>query len=355
MKKLNTAIVGFGLSGSTFHAPIITNSNCFNLCYVNSSQLEKVQKFYPNVSVIADYDQLCKIKELDLIIITAPNKEHFSLAKKALLAGKNVVVDKPFVVSSAQGEELINISKKQNLLLSVFQNRRWDNGFLTLQNCIAEKKLQNISLYESYYDRFRPIVNKQKWKEQDQEGSGILYDLGSHLLDQAVFTLGMPKEIFANLQLQRTNASTLDYFHLILKYEKTTAILGASNLGFQPRPVFSILGDNGFFQKNGQDPQENALNLLAKGEKINFADWGVDNNIENKSKYIQFIEGRQLETDIPTLAGNYFQFYQQIYSAMVEQQVNPVDPNDAVNVIKLIELAYISNEQKKWIKVNFND
>lgn len=351
MKKLNTAIVGFGLSGSTFHAPLITHSNCFHLKYINSTQAEKVQKTYPTVSVVSDFDELCKIKELDLIIITAPNKEHYSLAKKALLSGKNVVVDKPFVISFSQGEELINIAKKQNLLLSVFHNRRWDNGFLTLQKCIHEKKLQNITLYESYFDRFRPIVNKQKWKEQEQEGSGILYDLGSHLIDQVLFTLGMPIEIFADLQMQRTNASTLDYFHLILQYEKTTAILGATNLGFQPRPIFSILGENGFFLKNGLDPQENSLNFVAKGEKLNFETWGHENNIENKVKFVKINNDQQMLIDIPTLTGNYFQFYLQIYSAIVANEKNPVDAKDALNVIKLIELAYESNQLKKWIKV----
>lgn len=354
MKILNTAIAGFGLSGSTFHAPLLSNLEGFHLKYFCSSNIKKVKNLFPQGEVFAEFSELCALRDLDLVIITSPNANHYEMAKKALLSGLHVIIDKPFVTSFAQGKELISIAQKKELFLSVFHNRRWDNAFLTFQKCRQENLLKDIHLYESYFDRYRPIVNKNKWKEQELEGSGLLYDLGSHLIDQVLVTLGMPTEIFADLQIQRENAKVADYFNIILKYDRARAIIGASNLTVTPRPMLSVQGIDSHFVKYGLDPQEQALGLIAKGEKLNMETWGTEP--ANNSSQLTVIKQEKHQTlNIATVPGHYFSYYQQVYQAIVNGKFNPVPATEALQVIYLIELALESNKQKQWIQVDFKN
>lgn len=350
MKILNVAILGFGLSGATFHAPLIARIEGFCLKYFLSSNKEKVHKYYPEAKVYNDFDLLCQQPDLDLVIIATPNAEHYTLAKQALLKGKHVIVDKPFVLTTAQGVELISIARQKNVFLSVFQNRRYDDGFLTLQKCRQENLLKDIYLYEAYFDRFRPQINFAKWKEQEVTGAGILYDLGSHLLDQALVTLGLPQAIFADCQMQRPQAKVIDYFQIILDYGKTRAVLGASNLMLKPRPVLAVQAANAHFIKIGLDPQERALSKLHPNEQVKFTSWGITSSSTAQLQVIQ--NGQPMNYPISLIPGNYFLYYEQVYQAIVAQKNNPVTPEQALNVIYLIELAIQSNKLKQWIKVD---
>ena len=347
MRDLSTAIIGFGLSGSSFHAPIITNVPGFHLSYVVTSQSSKVIDRYPNTEVISNTNELFMIPDIELVIITAPNLEHYPLAKKALESGKHVILEKPFVLKSSQGEELIKIAREKNLFLSVFQNRRWDNGFLTLKKCLKEKIFGEIFNYEAYFDRFRPIVSSIKWREQAVEGSGILYDLGAHLIDQSLELFGMPTDLFADLEMQRDGSKAIDYFNLILKYEKMRVTLGSSSIMASSRPILSIFGTKGSFIKNGLDPQENDLR---SGKTPKSHKWGEEDELFSPSVTL-LNYGVLSETKLKSLHGAYQNYYIGVYNSIVKGEENPVKPETALNNIKIIELAIESWREKKWISV----
>ncbi|MBI3228670.1 MAG: oxidoreductase, partial [Burkholderiales bacterium] len=268
-------MIGFGLAGSSFHAPVIAAVPGLQLAAVASSQEKLVHSSWPTVRVVSEARQLIEDDSLDLIVIAAPNAVHFELAQAALLAGKHVVVDKPFTVHSSEALELIACANKVNKLLSVYHNRRWDGDFLTLQQLLQEKRLGRITSLESRIDRFRPQV-RERWREQAVPGAGLLYDLGPHLIDQALCLFGMPQHIYADLALQRDNAQVVDYLHLVLYYtiddEEIRVVLHAGSLTAAPTPRFALHGDVGSFTKFGMDPQEDALRA---GGKPGSPHWGV--------------------------------------------------------------------------------
>jgi scyllo-inositol 2-dehydrogenase (NADP+) len=347
MRDLNTAIIGFGLSGSTFHAPIITNVPGFCLSHIVSSQANKVTDKYPNTEIISNINELFIIPKIELVVITTPNLDHYPLAKKALESGKHVILEKPFVLRTTHGEELIKIAQENNLFLSVYQNRRWDNGFLTLKKCLIEKIFGEIFNFEAYFDRFRPIVSNIKWREQAIEGSGILYDLGVHLIDQALELFGMPAEVFADLEMQREGSKAIDYFNLILKYDKIRVQLGSSSIITVPRPVLSIYGTKGSYIKNGFDPQENDLK---SGKVPNSNKWGEEDEVFSPS--ITLLNyGVLSETKLKSIHGAYQNYYQSVYNSIVNGEENPVKPETALNNIKIIELAIESWREKKWVNL----
>jgi scyllo-inositol 2-dehydrogenase (NADP+) len=345
MKILNVGMIGYGLSGSVFHAPIINNLPYFKLTHIVSTKKNIVSE--PNVSlkILEEADLLFQSDDIDIIVITAPNQAHYSLAKKALSAKKHVILEKPFVVDSCQGKELIALAKKNHLILSVYHNRRWDNGFLTLKDILKEKILGNIYLYEAYFDRFRPYVTLEKWKEKKQAGAGILYDLGSHLLDQALCLFGVPHAIWADLHIQRQNAQAIDYFYLVLDYGKLRVSLGSSSIAAMPRPVLSVHGDKGSFVKYGLDPQEEQLK---SGMIFSDPEYGIEN--EAFSGQLKLSDQDAQETQkILSLPGSYQTYYEKIYQCIVNKSENPVLSDSALKVIELIECAYLSAKEKRWI------
>lgn len=336
---INVGLLGFGLSASVFHAPLIKAISGFKLTHILSRQKDKVLAVYPDVEVVADIEELLAISEIDLLINTLPNELHYSITKRCLEAGKHVVVEKPFVVNTAHANELIELAESKKLCLSVYHNRRWDNGYLTLQREID--KLGRVSLYEAYFDRYRPEVNLQKWRETTAVGGGILYDLGSHLLDQALNLFGIPDAVFADLETQRTNAQLTDYFQIILYYQKMRVILGSSSVMAQARPVIAAYGDEGSYVKYGLDPQEDML----RGGMIPLDDgFGVENKINNAQLNVSGEDGLVAQS-IVSQAGNYFAYYQLLYQALIDRRNElPVSASSAADVIRLIELSIKSND-----------
>ncbi len=258
MHKVRVGLIGYGFSSSTFHAPLLGVIEGFDITAVSSSKPELVGRKLPDAAVEISPSALIQRSDVDLIIITAPNEAHFPLAKEAIEAGKHVVVEKPFVLTFEEGTELIELARSKGVLLSVYHNRRWDNDFLTLQEIIASGRLGTIFTYEAHYDRYRREV-RDRWRERAIPGSGLLYDLGAHLIDQALVLFGRPEFITADILSQRDNAQADDYFHITLKYERLRVILHSGMLVKEPGPHFLVHGDKGSFCKYGLDSQEETL------------------------------------------------------------------------------------------------
>jgi scyllo-inositol 2-dehydrogenase (NADP+) len=344
--KIKVGIIGYGLSGSVFHAPLIDKVEGLCLKAIVSSHAAKVRKDFPDVEVIHDVDALLQHEEIDLVIVTSPNTTHYDCAKKAILAGKHVVVEKPFTISSREADELISLAKECGVLLTVYQNRRWDNDFLTIQRLLESKVLGELSTYEAHYDRFRPIV-QDRWREQNLPGSGMLYDLGAHLIDQALTLFGMPKTIWADLRFERAGAMTIDYFHLVLGYNNMRAILHSGSLVRQAGPRFFLHGDKGSFIKSGLDPQEDQLK---KGMQPGDPGWGED-ALENYGKMTTDLNGLLVKSTIETLPGSYESFYEGLVESIQLGKAAPVLAEEARDVIRIIEWAMQSHQTQEVVEI----
>ena len=339
---IKTAIVGYGFSAKTFHLPFIDALADFDITAISSSQAEMVKQDYPNARHYLTAEEMLQNSDAQLVIITAPNDVHFSLAKLALENNKHVILEKPFVTKVADGRALIALAKKKALVLSVYQNRRWDGDFLTVKKLIAEKKLGNIKHFESHFDRFRPTVT-QRWREQAQDGGGILFDLGPHLIDQTLQLFGLPIAVTAQCEIMRAESTNIDYFNLTLHYPDKLALLHASLFSAGPNLRFNIQGDKGHYRKLGLDPQETRLKA---GIQPNTADWGKED--EQQYGHLYFAESSQIEV---TECGGYQHFYLQMADAINNGTKPPVSAEDALWNIKLIGLAMESSRLGKTIAV----
>jgi predicted dehydrogenase len=290
---------------------------------------------------------LLKDESLDLIIVNTPNDSHFSFAEHALKAGKHVVVEKPFTVTVAEADQLINLAKEQKKILTVFQNRRWDADFLTVKKVLDLKMVGQLVECEIHYDRFRNHIEPGTWKEEPKPGTGILYNLGSHLIDQVLFLFGMPKYLDARVGIQRPGGRVDDFFDIRLEYAGFMVILKSSYLVREPGPRFVLHGTEGSFIKSGIDPQEQALK---DGKVPGTAGWGVEGR-EWWGKLNTTLNGKPFEGPLETLPGNYPGFYENLYKAITEGVPLSVKPGEARLVIQLIEACYESSTHKKAVKI----
>ncbi|KZL15729.1 putative oxidoreductase YvaA [Pseudovibrio axinellae] len=341
MSPIKTAIVGFGISGQSFQAPILESVEGLSLTSVVSSKPDTVKAQLPQATVFNSLDDLLNTGEADLIIIATPNKFHAPYAEQALRAGKHVVIEKPFCIGADEGEPLLALAEKKQKKLSVYQSRRFDGDFLTIKQLIEDGKLGQVHSFFSSYNRYRPAV-KDRWRENDQPGAGILYDLGSHLIDQAVALFGAPRSVTANLRNQRPGAQAVDHFHLLLSYAETDVILHGNNLSTAEGPRFQVFGNEGAFIKFGMDTQEEMLREL-KGPTS--PGWGAD----PEALYGTFTDCEGKQHTIPTKLGGYECFYQQMVRAIREGAPVPVAPDEALTTIRVIEAAYRSNTDKKTV------
>lgn len=345
---IQAGIIGYGLSGSVFHVPILTSVPDFSVRTVVSSNPDKVHRDLPGTKVVGTVDELLADSELQVVIVTSPNTTHYQYAKQAIAAGKHVVVEKPFTVTSAEADELIELARQQDVLLTVYHNRRWDNDFLTVRNLLDMRALGNLSLYQAHFNRYRPEVKEERWREQEIPGSGILYDLGPHLIDQALFLFGMPSSLWADLQIERKDSQVTDYFHLVLAYESHRVVLHAGSLVRQAGPKFELHGDLGSFLKYGIDPQEEQLK---QGMRPGDTGWGEDQP-EQYGRLATEFSGLAVQGEIETLPGRYQAFYQGLAEAILGGGPLPVSAEDARDVIRIIEYAYQSHKEGKSITLS---
>ncbi len=327
---IKTAVLGYGLSGSVFHLPQLNLLPEFEVVKVMTSRKEQLAQEYPKSIAVSSIDDILNDSEIQLVINTLPNHMHYEVSKQCLEAGKHVVVEKPLVVHSKDGIDLIETAQKHNVTLTAFHNRRWDYDFLILKEVL--KDVGNISLFESNFDRFNPQP-KDHWREGSELGNGVLYDLGPHLIDQSLYLFGNPKEIYADLQIQRKGAKNHDYFEITLYYENFRAVLRASKLISKPIPSFQVFGDKGHFSFPAIDPQEDLFK-----ERILPGDKKWDQAL---SEYF-----KSFEVAPPKIQSEgQLTFYRLLADTITQGKPVPVDPKDAVNTMKLIELAIESSEK----------
>jgi predicted dehydrogenase len=336
--SLNVALVGYGFVGKVFHAPLITHTPGLRLHTVVSSDADKVLADHPEMRVVTAAEAAFADPAIDLVVIAAPNAVHGALANAALAHGKHVVVDKPFTVTLHEAQAVVASAERAGRLVSVFQNRRWDADFLTLRRLIADGALGDITEFHSHFDRYRPQV-ADRWRERDLPGSGLWFDLGPHLVDQALQLFGMPEAVFADFARQREGASTADYFHVLLRYPRHRAVLHAGSLVPAHGLRFSVHGTRGSYVKHGLDAQEAALRLGGiPGEK----DWGRD------PQHGTLHTGALCET-VESAAGDYRGYYAAMRDAIVRGAPAPVTPQQALQVMAVLEWAVESSEKRKEI------
>ena len=349
MKQINVGLIGFGMAGRLFHGPTITETKGLKLYKVRETKdpnISVIRDRYPEAIIVNDTDEILNDPLVDLVVVATPNTTHHDVATQVLQAGKHVVVDKPFTVTSEEATNLIELAASQNKLITVYQNRRWDSDFLTVKKVIDSNLLGNLVEYEAHYDRFRNTIRPDTWKEDGALGTGLLYDLGSHLIDQALVLFGLPNTIFADLRTQRQNATIIDNFEMIFDYGKLKVTLKGGMLIKEGLPHFTLLGNNGAFIKYGMDVQEEAL--LAGATPSKSISWGEEPENLWGTINTEF-NGVEFRGKVKSERGNYVAFYENVYKALIGEEELAVKAGQARNTIKIIELAMQSNKQKRTI------
>lgn len=338
--KIKTGVIGYGLSGKAFHMPFLHIHPGFEITKVVERHKAESKEDYPYVEVVKNYKDVLADPEIDLVVHCTPNLLHYPLVKESLEAGKHVVIEKPFTNSSKQADELIELAEKKNLKIFVYQNRRWDGDFLTIQKLLDSQALGEIEYFEVHFDRFSPDFKKDAWREEDIPGSGVLYDLGPHLIDQVLTLFGKPISLKADIQTQRESSKVDDYFKIRFKYSDKEAEVTAGVLVEELGPRFIIHGTKGSFIKYGLDPQENPLR---NGKMPEGKNWGKES--EDKWGLVTIgYEDEDFDGRIETEAGNYMGFYNNVFDVLKNNAEIAVKPEEARNVIKIIELAFESSK-----------
>ncbi len=343
---ISTALIGYGYAGKTIHAPLIRASKGLSLDAVVSARPDAVHADLPGMKV-SDFDAVLADPSIQLVVIATPNDLHAPMARAALDAGKHVVIDKPFCLDVAEGQALLAQAEAAGKLLSVFHCRRWDGPFLTFQS--LKDRIGDVYQCILRYDRWRPIV-RDRWRERAGPGSGVWYDLGAHLLDQALCLFGPPQWIEADIAAQRPGAVTDDFFHVTLGYgsagHNRRVILQASMLAAAPGPAWDVQGSGGSFVKRGMDTQET---MLKAGRTPGDDGWGQDDDAAIFTPSDGDATGKA-ET-IPALPGNYLAYYKAVAAAISEGAPNPVPAADALKVMRLIEAGFASARDGRRIKL----
>jgi predicted dehydrogenase len=340
---IDVGVVGFGLGGRAFHAPIIHAVPGLRLAAIVERSGSSAREIYPDAKIVRDIEELLAIKSISLIAIATPNETHFPFAKRCLEAGRHVVVDKPFTSTLAEARELVELARKHDRVITVYQDRRFDGDFRTVQELLAKGSLGKIVRFESAFDRCRPQIRANSWKEKPAPGSGVFFDLGPHLVDQALQLFGKPEHVLADIRIEREGSLTEDAFDLTLYYKNgLRAILMASMLAPDPRPHYRIQGTRGVYVKHTLDPQEALLrgNHPAMGD-----DWGVEPE-KDWGTMTLWSDGELTHANVPTLRGDYRDFYAQVRDAIEERATPPVTPDEALRLMYTLELCVGSSRKR---------
>jgi len=337
---VRVGLIGYGLAGSVFHAPLIAACPALRLDVIVTRDPErraKAQRDFPQARIVDSAERLWDLaREVDFVVIATPNRTHVPLARAAMVAGLGVVVDKPFAPTAAEARALILEERARDVLLTVFQNRRWDSDFLTVRHLVAEGMLGSVFRLDSRFDRWRPLP-KGGWRERGDpaEAGGLLYDLGSHLIDQALLLLGPVESVYAELDRRREAMPVDDDAFVALTHASgARSHLTMSVVAAQPGPRFHVLGSKAAYVKFGADVQEEALK---RGDRPGRPGWG-----EEASERWGTLGAGDDVRPVRTIAGAYEDFYVDVARTLRDGGAPPVDPNDAVAGLEVIEAAQLS-------------
>jgi len=342
---IGVGLVGYGMASRVFHAPVIESVPGLRLRKIVERRGDASRGRHAGAETVRDFDEVLRDEGVELVVVATPNESHFDLARRALLAGRHVVVEKPFTNTSAEARELTELARAQNRLVSAHQNRRWDGDFLTVRKIIEGGLLGRLVEFESHFDRYRNEPRPGAWREEAGPGAGVLYDLGSHLIDQALVLFGLPNEITADVRTRREFAKAADGFDLRLGYEGLGVTLKATMLAREPGPRFTLHGSEGSYVKHGLDPQEDALKGGRSPASEGWGEepeecWGVINTR---------LGGLHVRGRVETDAGDYAAYYRNVADAIRGRAELIVKPEDAANVIRIIELASESSAAKRTL------
>ncbi|KIA99129.1 oxidoreductase [Flavobacterium sp. JRM] len=346
MQKIKTALLSYGMSGKVFHAPFINIHPGFELIGSWERSKKLIQEDYPTVRSYPTIEDVLA-DDVDLVIVNTPVETHYEYAKKVLEAGKHAIVEKAFTTTVAQAQELADLAKAKGLKLAVFQNRRWDSDFKTVQKVVKDGLLGDLVEAEFHFDRFNPLLSIKAHKETANSGAGILKDLGPHLIDQALHLFGFPKSVFADIRITRENSLVDDYIDLLLYYDDFRVRLKASFFVREANPAYVVHGKKGSFLKPRGDVQEDDLKLSKKPDTVT---WGTEAEGLNGILHTE-IDGEVIKEKIPTLQGNYYEFFDDVYKSITTNTIEPVTAEDGVKTMKIIEAAIASNAQHKVINL----
>lgn len=344
MKKIKTDLLSYGMSGKYFHAPFINLHQGFKLIGAWERSKKNIQKDYPAVK---SYDTIEGLLagDAELVIVNTPVETHYQYAKQVLLAGKHALVEKAFTATAAQAEELKAIADEKNLKLCVYQNRRWDSDFRTVKSVLEQNILGDIIEAEIHFDRYNPLLSPKAHKEVATPGAGVLWDLGSHIIDQAVQLFGMPHSVFADLRKTRQNSLIDDWFDIVLYYDSLRVRLKAGLFMREPVPSYIIHGTKGSFLKHRGDVQEDELKL---GKNPTDTDWGTEPEALAGIIHTEK-NGEVIKATVQTLQGNFTELFDGLYIAITENREVPVPAADGIKTMKIIDAALASSAQRKII------
>lgn len=344
-RKITAAVIGYGLSGKVFHAPFLHVHEGFRLKTILTSG-EEAQKRYPEVNIARSFEDILADEEIELVAICTPNKLHFEQAKQALEAGKHIVLEKPVTPGYEEALELIELAENTDRIIFPYQNRRWDGDFLTLKELIGIGRLGRVHNFVSHFDRYVPEIGRAAWRYEGEAGGGTLYDLGVHMIDQALLLFGPPKAVFCRLFTQREGSRNDDTFDLNLIYDDLHVTLKAGVLVREPGPRFIVHGTKGSFRKIGLDNQEPQLREGKMPGEPGFGEepeemWGLltldDNGVPVKEK-------------VKTRKGNYMGFYGDVYESIAGRKSPEVTMEQAALNIRVIEMAKKSAEKFEVVR-----
>jgi predicted dehydrogenase len=350
MQPINTELCSFGMSGLVFHAPFLNVNPGFNFYAVWERSKNLAEEKYPGVKTFRSLESMLADDAVELVIVNTPNATHYEFAKKALEAGKHVIVEKPFTISVEEGKDLIELANKKNRKLSVYQNRRYDSDYKTIKKVLEENLLGDLVEVEMHFDRYKEELSPKLHKETPGPGAGVLYDLGSHLIDQALQLFGMPDGVFADIRILRPASQVDDYFELLFYYEKLRVRLKSSYVVREALPGYILHGFKGSFIKPKTDIQEEELKKGAIPDK---ADWGTEPETEKGLLHTEK-DGKVIREYITSKQGNYGEYYDGMFNAIRNSTPVPVSAQDGLAVIHIIETAFQSSKEKCLKFINRN-
>lgn len=342
---IRVGLVGFGMAGRVFHGPLLSSVDGIELAAVMERSTSKAAERYPSIKTHRSLEEMLGDSSLDLFVVATPSPTHFEVAGQILEAGKNVVIDKPVCTHSEQIAELTRLAAAKKALLIPFQNRRWDSDFLTVQKVLSEGSLGRVVYFESRFDRWRPVAPTDRLWKEDPASGGVLLDLGTHIVDQALVLFGKPEAVSADILREREWAQVNDGFEIRLRYPRFTAVLGANCLSLPAGPRFHLRGTKGNYWKHGMDPQEAALNKVTR---IDDPEWGREPQIE-WGRLESDTSARKVTHLVQPQTGDYRRYYAAVRDAVLGKAPGPVNAVEAWRTARILEWAQESSDTRREI------